>query len=340
MIGQDGAVCDKPTAECQKLNRRVHMEMRKATEGRRAGPARAGRRGHARHGGRPGGSHDPDPVVGRRCCCWSSPRAGPGPGWRVTEGTLCGGRAAQPAPSRRPCSHRHRDQGHGLVVRATVRQAFTNPSQEWAEGVYVFPLPEDAAVDHLRMKVGERVIEGVIKEREAAKRDATSGEAAGQRPGWSSRSGRTSSPRRSRTSRPARRSRSRSSTSRRCASIRPVRLRFPTLVGPRYIPAAGRGSGQRCRGWARSRGGPRRRRASRRRCGIRRSARSIPSRSPSTSRRRPAGRGGVVRLTRSTREPGRRPLRDHAGATARSRPTGTSSSCGRRWPARPPPRPC
>ena len=33
VIGQDGAVCEKPNRECQKLNRRVHMEMRKATEG-------------------------------------------------------------------------------------------------------------------------------------------------------------------------------------------------------------------------------------------------------------------------------------------------------------------
>jgi Ca-activated chloride channel family protein len=30
----------------------------------------------------------------------------------------------------------------GLVVRATVRQQFKNDSAEWAEGLYVFPLPE------------------------------------------------------------------------------------------------------------------------------------------------------------------------------------------------------
>ena len=33
VAGQDGAVCDGPTPECQKLNRRVHMEMRKMSEG-------------------------------------------------------------------------------------------------------------------------------------------------------------------------------------------------------------------------------------------------------------------------------------------------------------------
>jgi Ca-activated chloride channel homolog len=57
----------------------------------------------------------------------------------------------------------------GLVARATVRQEFTNPAAQWAEAVYVFPLPDTAAVDHLTMHVGDRVIEGVIQERQAAK---------------------------------------------------------------------------------------------------------------------------------------------------------------------------
>ncbi len=61
----------------------------------------------------------------------------------------------------------------GTIARATVRQEFTNPSRkqgDWLEGVYVFPLPETAAVDHLRMKVGDRIIEGQIKERTEAKK--------------------------------------------------------------------------------------------------------------------------------------------------------------------------
>ncbi|MFO0706302.1 MAG: marine proteobacterial sortase target protein [Nitrospira sp.] len=61
----------------------------------------------------------------------------------------------------------------GLIARATVTQEFTNPSLDkdaWAEGIYVFPLPETAAVDHLRMTVGERIIEGQIKERAEAKK--------------------------------------------------------------------------------------------------------------------------------------------------------------------------
>ena len=58
----------------------------------------------------------------------------------------------------------------GIVNRVTVEQRFVNPTDEWREGVYVFPLPEKAAVDHLRMQVGERVMEGMIKERGEARR--------------------------------------------------------------------------------------------------------------------------------------------------------------------------
>jgi Ca-activated chloride channel family protein len=91
-------------------------------------------------------------------------------GRRVTEGTLLWRSAeletAMPAPL---LATDVEMRVTGMVVRATVRQQFTNPGAEWAEGVYVFPLPEDAAVDHLRMRVGDRVVEGVVQERAAAK---------------------------------------------------------------------------------------------------------------------------------------------------------------------------
>ena len=48
----------------------------------------------------------------------------------------------------------------GLIVRGSVRQTFRNASDRWLEGIYVFPLPEDAAVDSLHLVIGERVIEG------------------------------------------------------------------------------------------------------------------------------------------------------------------------------------
>jgi len=57
----------------------------------------------------------------------------------------------------------------GMVARVAVEQTFTHPGTAWSNGVYVFPLPETAAVDHLWLEVGERRIEGRIKEREAAR---------------------------------------------------------------------------------------------------------------------------------------------------------------------------
>ncbi|RMH33117.1 MAG: marine proteobacterial sortase target protein [Nitrospirae bacterium] len=59
---------------------------------------------------------------------------------------------------------------HGLLVQTTVRQHFYNPSNQWVEGIYVFPLPERSAVDRLRMQIGNRFIEGGIEEKEEAKR--------------------------------------------------------------------------------------------------------------------------------------------------------------------------
>ena len=58
----------------------------------------------------------------------------------------------------------------GPIARTRVTQRFENPAEGWVEGVYVFPLPKTAAVDTLKMQVGERMIEGQIKERREARR--------------------------------------------------------------------------------------------------------------------------------------------------------------------------
>jgi hypothetical protein len=69
----------------------------------------------------------------------------------------------------------------GVIARATVVQRFKNPLDVWIEGVYVFPLPEDAAVDHLSMRVGERVIEGQIREKQQAREEFRQAAAEGKR---------------------------------------------------------------------------------------------------------------------------------------------------------------
>lgn len=57
----------------------------------------------------------------------------------------------------------------GMINRVSLSQSFSNTTDHWQEGIYVFPLPENAAVDHMRLKIGERIIEGQIKEKQAAK---------------------------------------------------------------------------------------------------------------------------------------------------------------------------
>ncbi len=69
----------------------------------------------------------------------------------------------------------------GLIARVSVRQAFRNAGQEWVEGVYVFPLPDSAAVDRLRMHIGERIVEGEIREKEKAKKEYAAAKTAGKR---------------------------------------------------------------------------------------------------------------------------------------------------------------
>lgn len=57
----------------------------------------------------------------------------------------------------------------GSVARVSVSQQFRNDGSNWVEGVYVFPLPAGAAVDRLRLRAGDRVIEGEIREKAAAR---------------------------------------------------------------------------------------------------------------------------------------------------------------------------
>src|SRR5882757_8884114 len=57
----------------------------------------------------------------------------------------------------------------GPTVRARVTQIFKNPTQNWVEATYVYPLPEGGAVDTLKMVIGDRVVTGEIKERQQAR---------------------------------------------------------------------------------------------------------------------------------------------------------------------------
>ncbi len=58
----------------------------------------------------------------------------------------------------------------GITARVKVEQSFVNNDVNWINAVYVFPLPEESSVDHLRLRVGERLLEGRIMEKEEARK--------------------------------------------------------------------------------------------------------------------------------------------------------------------------
>src|SRR5206468_10189306 len=49
----------------------------------------------------------------------------------------------------------------GPLVQGTVRQTFRNSTLEVIDAVYLFPLPEGAAVDSLDLRIGDREIHSV-----------------------------------------------------------------------------------------------------------------------------------------------------------------------------------
>lgn len=71
----------------------------------------------------------------------------------------------------------------GPVARVRVTQAFRNTSSSWVEATYLYPLPQDGAVDSLKMVVGQRVIVGHVEKREAARATYEAAKTHGQKAG-------------------------------------------------------------------------------------------------------------------------------------------------------------
>ncbi len=57
----------------------------------------------------------------------------------------------------------------GMLARVVLRQTFENASEDWVEGVYVFPLGETSAVNRMVMEIGERRIVAQIREKQQAR---------------------------------------------------------------------------------------------------------------------------------------------------------------------------
>ena len=88
---------------------------------------------------------------------------------QVTEGSLA--IVGKDGQAQALCPLKHTDvraEISGFIARVTVTQQFWNPSKEKIEAVYVFPLPQNAGVDDMTLKVGDRTVRGLIKRREEA----------------------------------------------------------------------------------------------------------------------------------------------------------------------------
>lgn len=68
----------------------------------------------------------------------------------------------------------------GFITRVEVEQTFTNPYDRPVEAVYLFPLPDDAAVDAMELRNGDRVIRAQIRRRHDAREEYEAARNAGQ----------------------------------------------------------------------------------------------------------------------------------------------------------------
>ncbi|MDQ3800359.1 MAG: TonB family protein [Acidobacteriota bacterium] len=81
------------------------------------------------------------------------------------------------------CPLRHTDvkaEISGFLSRVMVKQEFENNFSDKIEAVYVFPLPQNAAVDEMTMRIGERVVRGRIMKREDAREVYEAAKSSGQ----------------------------------------------------------------------------------------------------------------------------------------------------------------
>jgi len=69
----------------------------------------------------------------------------------------------------------------GMIASVEVKQHFRNPAGDWVHGVYAFPLPENAAVNGMRIEVDGRIIVGEIHEKKRAKQKFEAARKAGKK---------------------------------------------------------------------------------------------------------------------------------------------------------------
>ncbi len=57
----------------------------------------------------------------------------------------------------------------GPVAHTVVTQSWENPNRDPVDGLYVFPLPDNAAVTDMTLRIGSRRVEGVMRRRDEAR---------------------------------------------------------------------------------------------------------------------------------------------------------------------------
>jgi Ca-activated chloride channel family protein len=104
---------------------------------------------------------------------------------RLRSGAAGGSSAAPSAEEREPELPLAHTTMHarvsGSVARVTVTQQFVNRFSQPIEAVYLFPLPNDSAVDAMQMHIGDRTVRARIQRRADAQRTYTQARAEGRR---------------------------------------------------------------------------------------------------------------------------------------------------------------
>jgi len=103
------------------------------------------------------------------------------PAGRVTQGSLMALDSHNRFQAECPLQHTDvKADIAGFLSRVTVTQDFVNNAADKIEAVYVFPLPNNAAVDDMTMLVGSRLVRGAVKRREDARAIYEAARAKGQ----------------------------------------------------------------------------------------------------------------------------------------------------------------
>ncbi|EMI18123.1 von Willebrand factor type A domain-containing protein [Rhodopirellula maiorica SM1] len=139
----------------------------------------------------------------------------------------------------------------GVLARVRVSQVFKNPYSERLEALYVFPLPENCAVDAYSFQIGERVIVGEVKRKEEARQEYEQARDQGRKAALLEQE------RANIFSQAVANIPADSEVTVNIEYVHPLEIdedryvfRFPMVVGPRYIPGTPLSRPNVGRGWA------------------------------------------------------------------------------------------